>query len=101
MLLYPFLTPGGLDSTLRYLPVIGQGVLRFAFIPAQLFPRGPCIWRKAHSEHLSSRPLIKFRGRWKYAGGWLVGIKILGLEAASSLRTQARTFFPGQGRATR
>src|SRR5260370_40382388 len=25
----------------RPLPLIGQGVLRFAFIPAQLFPRGP------------------------------------------------------------
>jgi hypothetical protein len=73
MLLYPFLTPGGLDSTLRYLPVIGQGVLRFAFIPAQLFPRGPCIWRKAHSEHLSSRPLIKFGGRGKDAGGVVSG----------------------------
>jgi hypothetical protein len=31
-----------------------------------------------------------------------VGLKILGREAASSsLRTQARTFFAGQGRATR
>jgi hypothetical protein len=41
MLLYPFLTAGGLDSTLRYLPVIGQGGLRFAFITAQLFSARP------------------------------------------------------------
>src|SRR6266849_5084535 len=54
------------------------------------------------TEHLSPRPLTKLGGRGeKVWGGVVVGLKILGREAASSLRTQARTFFPGQGRATR
>src|SRR5260370_21838293 len=69
-------------ARLRPLPVIGQDALCFHH-RANLFPRGPCIWRKAHSEHLSPRPLTKFGGRGKDAGwgdGW---VKISGCEAAT------------------
>src|SRR5712692_11698206 len=69
---------------LRPLPVHRAGRAALCFHHrANFFPRGPCIRRKAHSEHLSPRPLTKFGDRGKDAGwgdGW---VKISGCEAAT------------------
>jgi len=44
----------------RPLPLLRQGVLRFAFIPAQLFPRGPL------TNELEARAQIS---RWRERSG--------------------------------
>jgi len=56
---FPSIDPDTKPNSVESFPSSGKACCASLSSPRNFFPLGPCIWRKAHSEHLSPRPLTK------------------------------------------